>query len=117
MTTETYIVDLGAVPELQGECFLANLFTAISRTGVLFLWPVKIPGADCKTNDWHVSAAVAAQCAMKNWVRVKSNMSLGAYCVLMKEEAYISKSSRRCAYWPLRSSMFRLGGRTGAVPA
>ena len=40
---ETYIVDLVAVPELQGECFFATLFVAISRTGVLFMWPVKVP--------------------------------------------------------------------------
>jgi hypothetical protein len=76
---ETYIVDLGAVPELQGECFFATLFTAISRTSVLFLWPVKIPAADGRTLDWHVSAATAAQHAMKNWIRIKSNMSLKAY--------------------------------------
>ena len=43
---EIYIVDLGAVPELQSECFFATLFTAISRTGVLFMWPVKVPAAD-----------------------------------------------------------------------
>ena len=46
---ETYIVDLGAVPELQGECFFATLFTAISRTGVLFMWPVKDAG--CRWPD------------------------------------------------------------------
>ena len=40
---ETFIVDLGAVPELQDECFFATLFTAINRAGVVFLWPVKVP--------------------------------------------------------------------------
>jgi hypothetical protein len=82
---ETYIVDLGAVPELQGECFFATLFTAISRTGVLFMWPVKIPAADGKTSEWNVSAATAAQHAMKGWVRVKSNMGLGAYEIFEAE--------------------------------
>lgn len=76
---ETYIVDLVAVPELQGECFFATLFVAISRTGVLFMWPVKVPAADGKILEWHTSAAMAAQYAMKSWVRVKSNMDLGAY--------------------------------------
>jgi hypothetical protein len=75
---EIYIVDLIAVPELQGECFFATLFVAISRTGVLFMWPVKVP-RDGKILEWHTSAALAAQCAMKSWVRVKSNMDLGAY--------------------------------------
>jgi hypothetical protein len=76
---ETYIVDLGAVPELAGECFFATLFTAITRTGVLFMWPVKMPAADGRTSEWNLSAATAAQHAMKSWVRVKSNVSLGAY--------------------------------------
>ena len=75
---ETYIVDLVAVPELQGECFFATVFVAISRTGVLFMWPVKVP-RDGKILGWHTSAAMAAQCAMKGWVRVKSNTDLGAY--------------------------------------
>ena len=76
---ETYIVDLGAVPELAGECLFANLFTAITRTGVLFMWPVKIPAADGRISEWNVSAATAAEHAMKGWIRVRSNMSLGAY--------------------------------------
>ena len=46
---ETYIVDLGAVPELQGECFFATLFTAISRTGVLFY--VAGQGTGCRRQD------------------------------------------------------------------
>ena len=73
---EIYIVDLGAVPELQGECFFATLFTAITRTGVLFMWPVKVAGGRRPDQRWHVSAATAAQHAMKSWVRVKANMSL-----------------------------------------
>jgi hypothetical protein len=76
---ETYIVDLSAVSELAGECLFANLFTAITRTGVLFMWPVKIPAADGRISEWNVSAATAAQHAMKGWIRVRSNMSLGAY--------------------------------------
>ena len=61
---EIYIVNLAAVPELQAECFIATLFTAINRTGVLFMWPVRVPAADGRTNEWHASAATAAQHAM-----------------------------------------------------
>ena len=32
-------------PSCEGECFFATLFTAISRTGVLFMWPVKCADA------------------------------------------------------------------------
>jgi hypothetical protein len=76
---EFYAVNLGAVPDLQNECHAVNLFTAITRTGVVFLWPVRVPAADGRANEWHVSAATAAEAAMRGWVRMKSNMSLRAY--------------------------------------
>ena len=73
------------MPELQGECFFATLFIAISRTGVLFMWPVKVPAPTAGSIEWHTSAAMAAQYAMKSWVRVKSNMDLGAYEIFEAE--------------------------------
>jgi hypothetical protein len=75
---EIYAVNLRLVPELQVECFIATLFTAINRQGVVFLWPVRMP-SDGRSNDWHTSAATAAQQAMQGWIRMRSNMSLGAY--------------------------------------
>jgi hypothetical protein len=84
---ELYLVDLEAVPELKGECFFATLFTAITRTGVLFLWPVKVQAGDAKANEWHISAATAVQYAMKSWVRVKANMRLRAYEVFQAESS------------------------------
>lgn len=43
------------------------------------MWPVKLPGADGKHNEWHRSAAEAAERAMQRWVRLTANLSLGAY--------------------------------------
>jgi hypothetical protein len=91
---EVYIADLGAVPELQTECFIATLFTGITRTGVLFTWPVRVPAVDGRTNDWHTSAAVAAQHAMTSWVRMKANMSLRAY------EIFEAESTIPDPQWP-----------------
>lgn len=91
---ETYVADLRAVPELASECYIATMFTAITRTGILFLWPVRVPAADGRTNDWHVSAAAAAEQAMKHWVRIKSNMSLRAY------EIYLAESKIPDPEWP-----------------
>jgi hypothetical protein len=82
---EIYPVDLRAVPELAGECFVATLFTAITRSGVLFLWPVRIPSSDGRINECHASMAVAAEHAMTKWVRVKANMSLRAYEVFVAQ--------------------------------
>ncbi len=84
---DIYVANLAAVPELQTECFIATLFTAINRAGVLFLWPVRVPASDGRANDWHVSAATAAQQAMPRWIRVKANMSLRAYEIFQAESA------------------------------
>jgi hypothetical protein len=76
---EIYILTPPIANELPGEFAPATLFTTINRQGVLFLWPVKLPGPDGKENEWHRSAREAAEKAMTSWVRVRANMSLGAY--------------------------------------
>ncbi len=67
--------------ELPGEIIPEVLFTTINRQGVVFLWPIRLPGEDGRHNPWHRSALEAAQLATKQWVRVAANMSLGAYDV------------------------------------
>ena len=76
---EVYLVTPNMAQELPGEFAAATLFTAINRQGVLILRPVKLPGADGKHNEWHRSAAEAAELAMNRWLRLTANMSLGAY--------------------------------------
>jgi hypothetical protein len=76
---ETYLVPRGIARELPGECRMATLYTAVNRQGVLQLWPVYLPAPDGRTNEWHRSAAEAAELAMHRWIRIKANMGLGAY--------------------------------------
>jgi hypothetical protein len=76
---EVYLVTPDMARALPGEFSAATLYTAINRQGVLFLWPVKLPGPDGKHNEWHRSAAEAAERAIGDWVRVTANMALGAY--------------------------------------
>lgn len=76
---EIYLVRPDIVPAVPGEFATASLFTAISRQGTLFLWPVKLPNPDGRQIEWHRSAAEGAERAMKKWVRVTANMPLGAY--------------------------------------
>jgi hypothetical protein len=76
---EVYIVKPDIAKQLVGEFVAATLFTGMTRQEVTFIWPVKLPGPDGKHNLWHASAAEAAGTAMSRWVRVKSNMNLGAY--------------------------------------
>jgi hypothetical protein len=78
---ETYLVAPALWPALAAESTFSPraLFTAINRQGVLFIWPVRLPGADGKVDAWSQSALEAAQKARKGWLRVAANMALGAY--------------------------------------
>ncbi len=76
---ETYIVAAEFVPELVEEIRPVCLRVAINKQGDLFLWPLKLPGADGRTNRWHESAVDAANYAEKKWVRTTANMSAGMY--------------------------------------
>ena len=76
---EVYLVTPNTATDLQNEFKLKTLFTAINRQGVVFLWPVPIAAADARILEWHHSAREGAETAMRKWVRVQANMSLGAY--------------------------------------
>jgi hypothetical protein len=76
---EMYLVRPYIAREIPGEYFAATMYTTINRAGVVFLWPVRLPGTDGRQLTWHTSAAEAAEAAMKGWVRVRADMSLGAY--------------------------------------
>lgn len=55
------------------------LFTAITKQGVLFLWPCKLPSSDGRSDSWANTALAAAQRAESRWVRVSANMSASGY--------------------------------------
>jgi hypothetical protein len=76
---EVYLVTPNIAPDVAGEYSVVTLFTTINRQGTLHLWPVKLPAPDGRHNEWHRSAAEAAERAMRKWVRVTSSLSLGAY--------------------------------------
>jgi hypothetical protein len=80
---ETYLVAQPLWPGLASEPTFSPrlLVSAINRQGVLFLWPIRLPGSDGKVDDWSRSAMDAANEAKTRWVRVSADMSLGAYRV------------------------------------
>ena len=80
---EVYLVAPELWPELVAESTFGPraLYGAINRQGVFFVWPVRLPGSDGKIDDWNRSALEAASMAESRWVRVASNMALGAYDV------------------------------------
>ena len=75
----TYLVDPSLWPELPGEIKPKLIVTAVTRQGVVFLWPLALPGEDGRVNAWWQSALEAAKIAETCWTRLAANMSLGAY--------------------------------------
>jgi hypothetical protein len=82
---EDYLVRPEVLPELAGEVVFKTIYTAINRQGVVFLWPVRLPAPDDRKSDWSRSAREAAELSMTRWVRLKANMSLGAYEITVAE--------------------------------
>jgi hypothetical protein len=76
---EFYLLTPAIAAALPGECVPMMFYTAINRQGVVYLWPVRLPTSDGKVSEWYRSLAAGAERAMTRWVRVKANMSLGAY--------------------------------------
>jgi hypothetical protein len=80
---EVYLVAPTLWPELASESTFGPraLYAAMNRQNVLLVWPIRLPGPDGKIDDWNRSALEAASIAESQWVRVVSNMPLGAYDV------------------------------------
>jgi hypothetical protein len=76
---ERYLVTPSIAAALPAETVSEMLFTATTRQKVIFLWPVRMPAADGRVIEWHRSAMEHAERAMTRWIRVITNMDLGAY--------------------------------------
>jgi hypothetical protein len=76
---ETYMVTPRMRQAFSETVYSATaLYLTVNRQNVYFLWPIK-QSRDGRTNEWTTSAEIAVRRAMVSWVRVGSNMSLGAY--------------------------------------
>jgi hypothetical protein len=93
---ETYLVDRHLWAELSTEGTFSPraLFTAITRQGTVFIWPVRLPGIDGKLDDWSRSALDAATRAAGTWLRVQSNLQAGFY------EVWKSTGDIPAPVWP-----------------
>jgi hypothetical protein len=95
---ETYLVLPGYAQQLEPQTFShCNIYLAINRQKVLFLWPVKLPDPGGRISAWHTSALEGAEKAMNQWVRIVPNMGLGAY------ELFEAQSPLSDPEWPSES--------------
>jgi hypothetical protein len=84
---EFYLLTPQMVRHFADEIIPVTIYTAINKQAALFLWPARLPTSNdrSRTTRWYTSAIEAAELAMKRSVRVKSNMSLGAYEVVVAD--------------------------------
>lgn len=75
----TYLVAPQLWPELSGEISPALLLTCINRQGDMFVWRIKLPGADGRSNTWTESALQIAKAAETRWCRMVSEVGNGHY--------------------------------------
>jgi hypothetical protein len=89
-----YIVNPSLYGLLEGELIPKILFPYVSIKRVLKLWPIRMPDAEGKLDDWNRTALEAAKIAKEKWVRVASNRALGAY------ERFFPPGAVREPEWP-----------------
>jgi hypothetical protein len=108
---ECYLVMPHVAAQIPGEVLPVVIYTAINRQGVVFLWPARIPATDGRVNEWHRSAMEAAERAMTQWLRVSSNMDLGAY------EMIEAQATMPDPIWPTESlrDLLKIGFRESLV--
>ena len=102
-----YLVEPSLVFELADEVFYATLYTAMTREGTVFLWPVRLPDADGRPNSWYDSAREAAAEAANRWVRVVANMSTGGYDYLVAPGTLAEPEWPELTYSELLSTAFK----------
>ena len=71
-----------------------RIFTCVSKAGVVFLWPARLPSPDGSGRTWHESALAVADLAKGAWVKMVGNRSAGAY------EAFAATGDLGMPQWP-----------------
>ena len=76
---EIYFVTQALAPLISEFCEPVRLRLCVTRQGVAFLWPIKLPTEARRGDTWRRSAAEAAHLAESKWIRLAADMNLGAY--------------------------------------
>jgi hypothetical protein len=94
---EIYWVERSLWPHLLEDIREVRLFTCVSRRGVVFLWPAKLPTDDGAGKRWALSGLEAAEVAKTSWAKLVGNRDAGAY------EAVRAKGDLGEPEWPDKS--------------
>jgi len=76
---KTFLLAPALRSDWSGEVSIAVLLTCVNRSGDLFLWRIKLPGPDGRSNTWTDSAIQIATAAESTWCRMVSDTANGHY--------------------------------------
>ena len=81
---ETFLIAPSIREDLLSEACVGQrrIVTGVTKEGKLFLWPLKPPRPNGRTNAWSQAAFQAAHAARTGWIRMVSDMRKGEYEVL-----------------------------------
>jgi hypothetical protein len=76
-----YVVHPALLEALRTErlCVFRALIPYVTGNGELLIWPIRIPGADGRIDDYNRSALEHADRARREWVNIQANRELGCY--------------------------------------
>jgi len=91
---EFYLLAPDVRDQMPGDWVPVRLVTCITRQGVIFLWPLKLPDPDGRANSWYETALTGADMAARQWVKLVADMNLGGY------QAYVATGELPEPEWP-----------------
>jgi hypothetical protein len=80
---ETYLVAPDLRSHLSNDVSPRRLRVCINRRNGVFLWPMRLPGSDGRSDNWIRSALAAAEQAETKWTKLQADMALGVYSVFV----------------------------------
>jgi hypothetical protein len=86
---EFYLVTPAMKAVVPTEVSPYQIFYYVTRENTPALWPVRLPAADGKDNEWWRSAREAAAKAMGVWTRIMADIELGAYQIMTADSLAI----------------------------
>jgi hypothetical protein len=92
---ETYILDPNLAKTEKLKHAIVTFHTCINVDGVLFVWPVTVPGSSGRSiNAWHSSAVKAMELAKTKWIKLVVNEKADNY------EAFSARGEIAEPDWP-----------------
>lgn len=79
INNETYFINPEIVQDITTDFVLKRLYVCIDRQNNIFVWPIRLPDELGKLDEWNKSAHEGAKNAIKSWIRISANKSLGRY--------------------------------------